>query len=97
MKYMHVQTEPSWGMWNNKTGTNTMDFGGTHTTHYFTCFSPLRLTLTGVKASEASVPLGIWVVGVEGKREAATRGGEERGIHSGLKLLKFPFAAQDGN
>lgn len=61
----------------------------------FHLFPSLHLTLIGVEPSEARVPLGVWVVGVEGKREAAPRGGEERGINIGLKILKFSSATQN--
>lgn len=97
MIYMHVQSGHSWQMWKKKLGTSTMDFVGTHTTQHFTCCSCLCLTLISIKASEASVPLRVRVVRVEQKRKAATRGGEESGIYSGLKLLKFSFATQNGN
>lgn len=99
----HVEenTRTNWALlgngekWNgHKTKT---DFGRMRTTQNVTCFSSLCLTLHCVKASEASVPLGVWEVGVEMKRETAAWGGEEQGIHSRLKLLKFPFATQNRN
>lgn len=59
--------------------------------------STLILTLGCIKASKAGVPLYVWVVRVERKGEAATRGREKRRIYSGLKLLKFLCATQNGN
>lgn len=54
----------------------------------------LVLTLKRVKPSEASVPLGVGVIGVKQKSEAATRRGEQQWIHRLLKLLIVSFPTQ---
>lgn len=75
-----------------------MDNCAAHSFRFSRCSSSSScadLTVIGVKAPEASVPLVVGVVGVEREWEAATREGDERGIHAGLKLLQVPFPTQD--
>ena len=87
VKYIHVQTGLSWGIVKNNKAIVHM-YNGV----WWDSPKPF-LTLISIKAPEASVPLGVWVVRVEREGEAATRGRDEQGIHNGLEFLKFPFAA----
>lgn len=90
VKHIHVQTGLSWGIVKKKT------IGHMYNGVWWDS-RKLFLTLISIKAPKASVPLGVWVVGVEWEGEAPTRSREEQGIYSGLKLLKFPFATQNRN
>lgn len=54
----------------------------------------LALTLKRIKPSEASVSLGVGVIGVKQKSEAAARGGEQQWVHRLLKLLIVSFPTQ---